>query len=202
MKKDNQTKARKEVNPNLATGASSAVGAMGGMAAGTLVSDELHAEELPEEEPLAEEQAPAAAPHAQTGSHPVSVSGVETKPEPASEPDPEPAPEPDPVEPANEPEIVVEGFETSVLEDGSQVDVAYLRIDGQEALLADFDQDGQADFLAADMDGDGWFSEDEIFDVEGHGISMEPFSQPAGETLLASVDGDYVNDANVDNYMA
>ena len=125
----------------------------------------------------------------------------EPEPEPEPEPDPEPVPEPEP-----EPEIEVISYETVTTEDGGQMDVAVVSANGQAVMIADVNQDGVADVMASDLNNNGQLDEGEIVDVSGQNIAMQPLQEAANagtENLYAQTnDVDYINDANVDDYMA
>ncbi|MBO6253797.1 MAG: hypothetical protein J6O49_09145, partial [Bacteroidaceae bacterium] len=131
----------------------------------------------------------------------------EPEPEPRPEPEPEPEPDPEPVpEPEPEPEIEVISYETVTTEDGGQMDVAVVSANGQAVMIADVNQDGVADVMASDLNNNGQLDEGEIVDVSGQNIAMQPLQEAANagtENLYAQTnDVDYINDANVDDYMA
>ncbi len=169
---------KKETKNNLKsdviTGASSAVGATIGMMAGSALANEVNAAD---------------------------VVPQPVKPTPVNPVKPTPAPVPPP-----EPEIEVLGYETITNYDGSPMDVALISIDDQQMVLADVDMDGTADFLMADSNCNGILDEEEIMDISGEGIGMAAFRStgvptPGGNIYLAD-NGDYVNDADVDDFMA
>jgi hypothetical protein len=84
--------------------------------------------------------------------------------------------EDDPIE--HQPEIRVISYERVTAEDGSQMDVARITIDGQEAAIVDVDLDGWADGMVADYNQDGNISEDEIVSFQGGDrIEMAPLAQ-------------------------
>ena len=58
-------------------------------------------------------------------------------------------------EPHNEDTISVVSYETVTCEDGSQMDIAGVIVNGQETLVVDIDRDGIADAMVADMDNNG-----------------------------------------------
>lgn len=138
-----------------------------------------------------------------------------------SNPTPNPTPDPQPTPtPGNdgEPEVTVLGSEVVTAEDGSQAEVAAVSADGQTVVIADTTMDGYANIAATDVNGNGQIDDNEIVDVTGQGISMQPFrdgsemvdtNQPVDDTTvqpdntLASADEpDYINDGNVDDFMA
>lgn len=100
-----------------------------------------------------------------------------------------------------EPEIIVEGCEVVVNPDGTMMEVAALSIDGHEAMIIDGDMDGMADVMAVDMNGNNIVDENEVLDVSEDGLAMAAFREQ-DYTLTAQVDDDYVNNADVDDYMA
>ena len=129
-------------------------------------------------------------------------------------------------------QVTVVGYETMDMEGGGQMDVAVVEVDGLQGVVADIDMDGSADIVAIDANDDGRLGEDEFLDVSGQGIDMASLGggmQVSGEPLVAEVpasqydavadpqDGyadvaindvyedaplDYVNDADVGDYMA
>ena len=117
----------------------------------------------------------------------------------------------------DEPNIEILG----VYEDVDNMNVGIVEVDGQEAFLVDVDGDDDFDVMAVDVDGDGMLSELEMVDVSDAGITvdmldvdddiyddgfddgfddgMDPFED---ESLAFNDDMDYINDADVDDYMA
>ena len=173
---------------NIATGVSSGIGAAVGVAVGnafaqpadaatvdTHTSSELNSQSV---------QVPP--------SHP------EPEPQPVPEPQPDPIPNPEPT-----PEVQVLSYETVTAEDGSQADVAVVAMNNQPAIIVDGDQDGMADVIAVDANMNGIIENEEIIDATGAGISMAPFKSALDMSTgdIAEVP-DYVNDADIDDYMA
>ena len=76
-------------------------------------------------------------------------------------------------------QVRVLNYERVTMDDGSQMDVATVSINGQEAAIVDVDLDGWADGMIADVNGDGSISEDEITSFEGADvrIEMSPLAQ-------------------------
>lgn len=98
-------------------------------------------------------------------------------------------------------EIEVLSFDTVTDNAGNQIDVAVVSASGQEIIIADVNQDGTADLMASDRNNNGQLEEDEIIDVSGEDIAMQPFEDAMDDDLWAQNDDiDYVNDANVDDY--
>ncbi len=106
-------------------------------------------------------------------------------------------------EPGEAPEVVVVDYGTVTNDDGSQMDVAVVSVDGHEAYVVDENQDDIADVLISDVNGDSNIDCNEVLNIENEGISMSALQAEAmGEPSLLVADNDYVNDANVDDYMA
>jgi hypothetical protein len=203
MKEEKKTS---EVKSNVISGMSSTVGAAAGVVAGSIISSEVNAAEIPvtpEEEQEVEV----------VSSQPSRTSGNTThhNPTPAPEPTPEPTPEPDPrpepePTPDPDPEIEVVSYETVANEDGSQIDVAVVNAQGQTVMIADVDQNGFADVMASDLNNNGQLDDGEIVDISDQNIAMQPLQEAAnmgGNDMFAqNNDVDYINDANVDDYIA
>lgn len=174
-----------EIKKNVATGASTAAGATAGVIIGTVVSPvEAQAQETPAPQPVVE---PTPAPKPTP----------EPAPEPAPEPTPEPAPEP-------QPEVEVLAYDRITNEDGSQMDLAVVNVGGNEVGVLDADLDGEADVLICDVNQNGMIEDGEYEVVQGQGIAMQPLQDAAGFTPEYAQNDlpDYVNDADVDPYMA
>lgn len=197
-------KTQNEVKKNVATGASTAAGATGGVVIGTAVTP--NSAEAAEVEVSNETPQPTPTPQPQP---------EPTKPQPAPQPDsklekpvdskPTPVePEPKPVNPDPEPEVEVVSYDRVTNDDGSQMDVAVLNVNGNEVGVIDANLDGEADALVCDANQNGAIEDGEIENVQGQGISMQPLQDAAGfDPQFAQNDlPDYVNDADVDTYMA
>lgn len=182
----NETKSN--VKSDIASGVGSSIGATIGMVVGSSLSAEANAAEVPV--------------HPITPERPNVISQT-TVSEPSVTP--HVVPMDNPVVEEHEPEIEILGYETVSNDDGSQMDVAIVSVDGQEAVIADLDMDGTADVIAADLNGDGSLDDGEFADVSGQGIAMATFQDATGmtddSTLLAQNE-DYVNDADVNDFMA
>ena len=193
MKKNEKNNVKSDV----ITGTSSAVGATIGMMAGSALATEVSAaDEVPQpEKPTSPTPTPSPAPAPAPTPSPA--------PAPAPEPTPSPAPTPEPT-PMPEPELEVLAYETVTNDDGSQMDVALISIDEQQMMVADVDMDGTADFLMTDTNCNGSLEENEIINIADEGIGMATFrtSVSHDENLYLADNGDYVNDANVDDFMA
>lgn len=214
MKKETNS----EVKSDVITGMGSAVGATVGMMAGSAMTTEAQAAEVEQPEVPEKHEAPI-----KTEVNDESVVVVNTTPEkpttepekPTSEPDkpttePEkPTTEPDkpttePDKPTVESEVEVLSYETVVNEDGSLMDVALLSVDGVQTVVADVDMDGMADVIAVDANNNGQLDDGELVDVSGEGLTMEPLQGAIGvdDQSLANMEQDYVNDADVQEFMA
>ena len=187
MKKETKSNMKSDVAASL----SSAVGATIGMIIGNAVSAEVNASEVPVP------PAPGQTPVKPDPPKPEPIKPEPVKPEP-SKPEP-PKPEP----PQREPEIEVMTYETVTNEDGSQMDVAIVSVDGQRVAFIDGNMDGIADVYVMDANGNGALEDNEIIPLENQNLSMVPLREAAdmGDVMLAQND-DYVNDADVDDFMA
>lgn len=202
---NNETKEK--VKKNVATGASAAAGATIGVVFGAAISPEdAQAYEPINPEP---EPQPVPAPETQYQPKPEPEPEPEPQPEPYPEPQPTPNPQPQPEpepqpQPEPESEIEVISYDRMTNDDGNQIDVAVVSINGEEIGLIDVNLDGEADAILYDENHNGVIEDDEVEIIQGEGISMQPFADAAGfNPLYAQNDlPDYVNDADVDTYMA
>ena len=183
-KNEKQNKSeRTDVKADALSGVSVGVGATIGMVVGNGLAAELNA---------AETETPVAS----------LVNPEETvKPEEPVKPEQSTTPEQPEVVATEEPDIIVEGCEVVVNPDGTMMEVAALSIDGHEAMIIDGDMDGMADVMAVDMNGNNIVDENEVLDVSEDGLAMAAFREQ-DYTLTAQTDDDYVNNADVDDYMA
>ena len=214
-------KKTSDVKSNVISGMSSTVGAAVGVVAGSIISSEVNAAEIPAAEiPVTPEEEQdvevvssqpsktgGSTPSHNPTSHP--TTGPATEPNPTQEPatEPNPTPEPTPAsEPRPESEIEVVSYETVTNEDGSQIDVAVVNAQGQAVMIADVDQNGVADIMASDLNYNGQLENGEIVDVSDQNIAMQPLQDAAnmnGNNMVAQTgEPDYINDANVDDYIA
>lgn len=201
---DMKKETNSEVKSDVITGMGSAVGATVGMMAGSAMTTEAQAAEVEQPEVPEKHEAPI-----KTEVNDESVVVVNTTPEkpttepekPTSEPD-KPTTEPD--KPTVESEVEVLSYETVVNEDGSLMDVALLSVDGVQTVVADVDMDGMADVIAVDANNNGQLDDGELVDVSGEGLTMEPLQGAIGvdDQSLANMEQDYVNDADVQEFMA
>lgn len=104
-----------------------------------------------------------------------------------------------------EPEINI--LETGIVEfeDGTIADVALMEVDGQAACVLDVDMDGEADVLAVDFNNNANIEEDEVATITGEGIYMADLQAPVATDdvyLASNAEADYINDADVTDYLA
>ena len=204
-------KKTSDVKSNVISGMSSTVGAAVGVVAGSIISSEVNAAEIPAAEiPVTPEEEQdvevvSSQPSKTGGSTPSHNPTSHPTPQPATEPNPTPEPTPA-SEPRPESEIEVVSYETVTNEDGSQMDVAVVNAQGQAVMIADVDQNGVADIMASDLNNNGQLDNGEIVDVSDQNIAMQPLQDAAnmnGNNMVAQTgEPDYINDANVDDYIA
>ena len=200
-----------DMKSNVISGMSSTVGAAVGVVAGSIISSEVNAAEIPAAEiPVTPEEEQdvevvSSQPSKTGGSTPSHNPTSHPTPQPATEPNPTPEPTPA-SEPRPESEIEVVSYETVTNEDGSQMDVAVVNAQGQAVMIADVDQNGLADIMASDLNYNGQLDNGEIVDVSDQNIAMQPLQDAAnmnGNNMVAQTgEPDYINDANVDDYIA
>ena len=212
-------KKTSEVKSNVISSMSSTVGAAAGVVAGSVISSEVNAAEVPAALEEAQEVEVVSSQPSRTGGNtthhnptpapepePTPEPEPEPEPEPRPEPTPQPEPEPNPGPTPEEPEIEVVSYETVTNEDGSQMDVAVVNAQGQTVMIADVDQNGVADVMASDLNNNGQLDNGEIVDISEQKIAMQPLQEAAnmgGNEMIAQTnDVDYINDANVDDYIA
>ena len=204
-------KKTSDVKSNVISGMSSTVGAAVGVVAGSIISSEVNAAEIPAAEiPVTPEEEQDVE---VVSSQPSKTGGSTPSHNPTPHPTPQPATEPNPTpeqtpasESRPEPEIEVVSYETVTNEDGSQMDVAVVNAQGQAVMIADVDQNGLADIMASDLNYNGQLDNGEIVDVSDQNIAMQPLQDAAnmnGNNMVAQTgEPDYINDANVDDYIA
>ena len=219
---------KKELKKNVVTGVSGVAGAAAGVVIGAAVTPEqaeaaeveVEAVETPEESTASHSGASAShssTAHVSHASHAVTPEPEpEPEPEPTPEPKPTPTPEPEPTptpgpEPTPTPgpvdptsEIEVLGYERVNNQDGTQSDIATVRVQDNIIGVVDADIDGKADVIICDVNNSGTLEQDEVQNVQSENIAMQPFQEAAGfQPDLAQNDiPDYDNNANVDDYMA
>lgn len=198
----------KKSGSNVGTGISTAVGATVGVVAGSVIATEVDAEELKDGVEAIYEGIASGVSHAHSeiSAH---FNGEET--EDVSVEDEEVSTVQDNIDYVEEgPEVEVLAYETVQVDGDLAVDVSVVNIDDDEnVLVADVDRDGIADYIAMDVDGDMQLDEDEFLNVSNEGISMTEL-QDAYESKelylndngLSDSNSDYVNDADVDDFLA
>lgn len=219
---------KKELKKNVVTGVSGVAGAAAGVVIGAAVTPEqaeaaeveVEAVETPEEATASHSGASAShssTAHVSHASHavtpepepePTPEPTPEPKPTPTPEPEPTPTPEPEPtptpgpVDPTSEIEVL--GYERVNNQDGTQSDIATVRVQDNIIGVVDADIDGKADVIICDVNNSGTLEQDEVQNVQSENIAMQPFQEAAGfQPDLAQNDlPDYDNNANVDEYMA
>ena len=207
---------KKELKKNVVTGVSGVAGAAAGVVIGAAVTPEqaeaaeveVEAVETPEEATASHSGASAS--HSSTAhvSHTSHAVTPEPEPEPTPEPKPTPTPEPEPtptpgpVDPTSEIEVLC--YERVNNQDGTQSDIATVRVQDNIIGVVDADIDGKADVIICDVNNSGTLEQDEVQNVQSENIAMQPFQEAAGfQPDLAQNDlPDYDNNANVDDYMA
>lgn len=126
----------------------------------------------------------------------VNVHANETPDVAVVEPEPQPADD----------EVQILGVETVEVDDGANVTMGYAEVNGEEVFVVDVDQDGEFDRMAMDANHDGELSSNEIVNIEGQGIMVSDWEQPAqapdpNDVYLADNDmPDYTNDADVNSF--
>lgn len=196
---------KKELKKNVVTGVSGVAGAAAGVVIGAAVTPEqaeaaeveVEAVETPEEATSSH----SSTAHVSHASHAVTPE-PEPEPEPEPTPEPKPTPTPGPVDPTSEIEVL--GYERVNNQDGTQSDIATVRVQDNIIGVVDADIDGKADVIICDVNNSGTLEEDEVQNVQSENIAMQPFQQAADfQPDLAQNDlPDYDNNANVDDYMA
>ena len=112
----------------------------------------------------------------------------------------------------NEPEIVavdeaeaeadvdvhIVGVEEVALESGASVIVGYGAVDGHYSEFVDSDGDGEVDTVMIDINDDGYYAQEEVFDAEGAGITVNDMVEEAALNNGVSPD-DIINSGFQDN---
>ena len=103
-----------------------------------------------------------------------------------------------------EPEIELIAYQTVEYEDGTIGSAAALNVNGTDGVLLDTTGDGKADIALVDLNHDGEIQDDEVFDASDANIEMSQFQNtPTQGDLYAANDmPDYINNADADTYMA
>lgn len=197
--------SKEEFKKNVATGASTAAGAAAGVVIGAaLTSEQVSAQEVPTPEPT-----PQPAPTAETIATPKPTQESTTQPESSAKTEPAPKPQSQPTHVAphetqqDNDEVEVIGYDRLTNEYGAQMDVAVLKVNGNEVGVMDVNLDGEADAIIFDANQNGIIEDDEIHFVQDEGIAMQQFADAAGFSPLYAQNDlpDYVNDADIDTFM-
>lgn len=198
-------KRRSKIKDNVASGTSSAAGAAIGVVVGSVISQSVNASEnqdLAEDVVMGEVVTPN---HQQQSEAPIEEpASTQTTTQTQVSPE-KPGDIGNTDGDTHEPEVQVMGYETVTNEDGSQMDVAVVGVDGQPVMVADLNQDGIADVIATDENQNGMLEENEIHDISDQQLAMQPFQDAANVNMghdIAQAEPDYINDADVDEYMA
>lgn len=205
---------KENAKQNIATAMSSTIGAAVGVVAGTMAAGEMQAAET--DEATVTEATPADGENQDTEDVPVVDSEPSNSPEASAEPevqveDPQGEIAAEPVaQPAAQTDggVQVLDYQTVQMADGNVADVAVISNGTNQAVIIDANRDGVADVMAADTNNDGQLSENEIVDISGENLAMQPLHdavQPSSNDgyMMAQNTGepDYVNDANVDGFV-
>ncbi len=120
----------------------------------------------------------------------------------------QPAPEPtEPIEPQPQPQpednVKVIAYERVTDPDGEEMDMALVEENGERALYVDVNLDGEANVRMADLNHDGQIEREELVNITDQHVSMQPFQEAANmpQDIYYADGTDYVNDANVDDYV-
>ena len=115
----------------------------------------------------------------------------------------------------DDPNVVLIDVETDVEIDGNTVDVATIDLEGDVAFMVDANQDGEANFIVPDVNQNSQLdtedievasAADVIIDVTDQGMAMPEPIDVVDDSAIAMNDDmemdDYINDANVDDFIA
>ncbi len=207
-KKKNQT-----LKERIASGAGIAVGATVGMVAGSSVSANANEVELQEvDDSNKPNPGVVLQESADTDSEPVNDVLPDEENEPLVAEVVEVDEETSPVEDfmpdavvADDP-VVAEEVEVLSYEMDGEAAVALVNLDGEESMIVDVDGDGVADGMFVDVNEDGAMDESEVIALQENdiNISMDSLRESfeMQDNSFMDSDDDYINDANVDDYMA
>lgn len=86
-----------------------------------------------------------------------------------------------------ETEVEVLGVEYMHSDDGQEIAIGGMSVDGQDIFVVDADNDGIGDVAAFDMNGNGQIDEDELLDISDNPIEMPTF-ETSGSDVCGGVD--------------
>lgn len=92
------------------------------------------------------------------------------------------------VDTVDDDDVRILGLESVQGEDGSQINIAAIDINGEHAMLVDIDNDQVMDVLVHDDNGDGQISEDEMHNISEYNITVGDIQgsvQSQGATVTA-----------------
>lgn len=89
-------------------------------------------------------------------------------------------------------------FDQVMCDDGTFASVAYATVDGEDVIAVDYDQDGVADVLIRDVNGDGDHTEDEYFDISGQEVTMADFGTDSSSSESGYGNQIAYNDTDMD----
>ncbi len=185
------------VKEDLATGMSSAAGATAGVFIGNLVSEELMAKDEIKAEVLEEGKL---TPSQQEEPDVVAVEVEQTY----TEPEPKEQTQRGNVAAEDDynPEVAVVGYEKVSFENGQEMEVATVSVDGEQIAILDVNMDGKADLMARDYNNNGELEDGEVENIQQVNLSMSNFKSAAiaESSMLLADNEDYVNDADIDSY--
>lgn len=98
-------------------------------------------------------------------------------------------------------EVELLGHDVVTLEDGSQVEMGFMEVDGHNAVVVDVDVDGSYDILGVDVNDNGELESNELADIQGAGMTVQSFDDlmNADNDLYAELP-DYTNDADPSSF--
>lgn len=220
-----EEKRKAQRQGDMAAGISAGVGAAMGVVGGSFIAGKANAAGMADEEE-ADDVSDAGAPaEGAASSGGATVHGTASAPSQASstsssesaaqpiEVAPASAAEPSDVTASSSagPDIQVLDYGTAYDGQGNTAEVAVLSVDGHQGAVLDIDMDGEADVVAVDFNDNGDLDAGEAAYVSDEHILMAPIRDAAegngpwsdASDDMSQDDGpDYINDADVDVYMA
>ena len=105
--------------------------------------------------------------------------------------------------------VQILGIHEATLENGTEVTMGQLAVEGQDVIVVDIDQDGTFDALIVDANGDGQIDSNEIQDIQGDGLTVDALQQQMdaqdaqiNNYLADDTQPDYINDADATGFSA